>query len=310
MPYLGSYTADGLSVARVGADGTLAVTGSVSGVGDASWLVRAGRFLYATNEHDGGTVTAIDTETLAVTAQQPTHGDTPTHVSVHRDGFLLVANHGSGSVAVLPVHDGGIEPATDVVHYPGNARAHQIMVDPSGRWVVTVDVGTDSVHVHSLADGKLRLHQRIEAGPGPRHLVWHPDSSRAYLVCEHSPQVVACTWSDGTLTPRDTYATASAGHPGEGIVSADGRFLYVTNRGPNTVTTFAVVGNELRPLQAVSTGGDWPRHAALAPDEERLYVANQRSGTVTWLPRDRESGLLSPLAGTTTAKAVAMVLFA
>jgi 6-phosphogluconolactonase (cycloisomerase 2 family) len=62
-------------------------------------------------------------------------------------------------------------------------------------------------------------------------------------------------------------------------------------------------------LDSVPTGGDWPRHAVLDPAEERLYVANQRSGTVTWLPRDTDSGRLSPVAGSTTVEAVAMVMF-
>lgn len=307
MPYLGSYTADGLAVAAVDPDGSLRLTGTVPGVADASWLALDDEFLYATNERDGGTVTVVDRKTLAVTAKRPSGGDAPTHLCVHPDGFLLVANYGSGTVAVLPIAGGE---ASDVVRYPDGARAHQVLVDPSGEWVLAVDIGTDSIHVHRLADGKLLPHRRITAGPGPRHLVWHPDGTRAYLVCEYAPQVITLTWDDGTLTAHGTYTTAARGNPGEGVVSADGRYLYVTNRGPNTVTTFAVVGNELLPLQAVATGGDWPRHATLDPAERALYVANQRSGTVTRLPRDPESGLLLPVAGTTSAEAVAMVLFA
>ena len=307
MPYVGSYDADGLAVATVDPGGTLRLTGSVPGVADASWLAVDGRFLYATNEHDGGTVTVVDRQTLAVRAKRSSCGDAPTHLCVHPDGFLLVANYGSGTVAVLPVGGGD---ASDVVRYPDGARAHQVVVDPGGEWVVAVDIGTDSIHVHRLTDGKLLPHDRIAAGPGPRHLVWHPDGTRAYLVCEYAPHVITYTWDDGTLTRHGTFSAAATGYPGEGVMSADGRYLYVTSRGPNTVTTFAVVGNELLPLQAVATGGDWPRHAALDPAESALYVANQRSGTVTWLPRDPDSGLLSPAAGTTSAKAVAMVLFA
>jgi 6-phosphogluconolactonase (cycloisomerase 2 family) len=305
--FVGSYTPDGLAVADVDATGALTVTATVPGVADVSWLATWGRFLYAANEHDGGSVTVVDTETLAVLGVQSVEGDAPTHLSVHRDGWLLVANYGSGSVTVLPLRaDGTLGPPTDVVRYAPGSHAHQILTDPSGRWVLVVDLGTDSVHVYELVAGRLRLRRGIEAGPGPRHLVWHPDGRRAYLVCENAPQVIVCSWDAGTLTPLGTYQIADDGYPGEGVVSADGGFLYVTNRGPNTVATFAL--GEFRLVDTTSTGGDWPRHATLGPDGRRLYVANQRSGTLTWLPLDPARGTPGPVAGTTTMKAVAVVL--
>ncbi len=308
MAFVGSYTPDGLTVADVDATGALTVTATV-GVPDVSWLATRGRLLYATNEHDGGSVTVLDAQTLAVLGVRSVDGDAPTHLSVHPGGdSLLVANYGSGSVTVLPLRaDGTLGPPTDVVRYGSGSHPHQVVTDPDGHWVLVVDLGTDSVHVYQLAGGRLRRRQRVEAGQGPRHLVWHPDRTRAYLVCENAPQVIAYSWHDGTLTPLGTCRIAEDGYPGEGVVSADGRFLYVTNRGPNTVTTFALDGFSL--VDTTSTGGDWPRHATLTPDGRRLYVANQRSGTVTWLPLDPKSGRPGPVGGTTTMKAVAVVLF-
>lgn len=310
MVFLGSYTADGLAVADVDpSTGALTVTSTVA-VPDASWLAVSGRFLYAANEHDGGSVTALDAKTLAVLGVRSTEGDGPTHLSVHPSGdFLLAANHGSGSVAVLPLSsDGLVGPACDVVRYPGG-HAHQVVADPSGEWVLTVDIGHDAVHVYRLVDGRLLEHDQLAVGGGPRHVIWHPDGRHGYVVCEHEPLVVTVDWdaSAGRLAVRDTHPTADRPYPGEGVVSADGRFLYVTNRGDNTIATFETAGTRL--LDSVPTGGDWPRHAVLDPAEERLYVANQRSGTVTWLPRDTDSGRLSPVAGSTTVEAVAMVMF-
>jgi 6-phosphogluconolactonase len=311
MVYVGSYTPDGLAVADVDPNtGALCTVSTVRGVPDASWLACSpdGRHLYAANETTTGSVTVLDTKTLAVQGVYPT-GDSPTHLSVHPTGrFLLVAHYGSGDVTVLRLaEDGGVGPVTHVV--PG-VHAHQVLADPSGRWVVTVDLGTDSVDVHrlDLATGTLAHHQRVAAGPGPRHLVWHPDGRRAYVVCEHVPQVIACVWDadTGTLTTGDVLPVAAQGYPGEGVVSPDGRFLYVTNRGDNTVVTLAL--DDLRVLDTVPTG-DWPRHATLDPSGRWLYVSDQRSGTVTWLPRDPASGALSPAAGSMTAEAVAMVLF-
>ena len=311
MAYVGSYTPDGLACVDVDPNtGALFGVSTVPGVPDASWLTCSpdGRHLYAANETAAGSVTVLDAKTLAVQGVWPTGGDSPTHLSVHPTGrFLLVAHYGSGTVAVLRLdEDGGVGPITDLV--PG-VHAHQVGTDPSGQWVVSVDLGTDSVDVRQLDldTGKLHHHQRFTAGPGPRHLIWHPDGRRAFLVCENAPQVIACDWNAGTLTVGAVLSLAAAGHPGEGVVSADGRFLYVTNRGPNTVDTFDLAG--LRLLGSVPVGGDWPRHAALDPSERWLYVSNQRSGTVTWLPRDPASGALSPVAGSMNAEAVAMVLF-
>lgn len=304
MPFLGSYTADGLAVAAADpATGRLTVTATVPGVPAASWLAVSGRRLYATNERTPGSVSVVDTETLAVSDVRPVDGDEPTHLAVV-GGFLLVANHGSGSVTVLPLAGG---PPTEVVRYPAGAHAHQVLPDPTGRWVVAVDLGTDSVRVYGLAAGRLREHDRVRVGPGPRHLAWHPDGRRAYLVCEHAAQVVPCSWEDGTLTPVGAHPIAGDGYPAEGVVSPDGRYLYVTNRGPDTVAVFAL--DEFRLVDTVSCGGGWPRHATLDPTGRWLYVANQRSGTVTWLPRDPDSGLLGRVAGTTRVEAVAMVLF-
>lgn len=304
MPFLGSYTAAGLAVADVDpVTGRLTVTATVPGVPDVSWLATGGGLLYATNERTPGSVTTVDVETPAVRSVRPVEGDEPTHLAVVGE-FLLVANHGSGSVTVLPL-DGG--PPTDVVRYPQGAHAHQVLTDPAGRWVLVVDLGTDSVRVYELESGRLREHDRVGVGPGPRHLVWHPDGRRAYLVCEHAAQVVPCSWEDGTLTPVGAHPIAADGYPGEGVMSPDGRFLYVTNRGPNTVATFAL--DEFRLVDTTFCGGDWPRHATLDPTGRWLYVANQRSGTVTWLSRDPDSGRLGGVAGTTTVEAVAMVLF-
>ena len=291
----------------------------------ASWLASHGRFLYATNEEDPvGSVTALDPTNLAVLNTQPTEGGAPTHLSVHPSGrYLLTANYGSGSVAVLPLaSDGRIGPLSDLVQHTGGSggqpHAHQIITDPTGRWVLAVDLGNDSVYVYQLDNGKLQQHQQfvVTTGTGPRHLVFHPSGTHAYLVCEDSSQVIVFAWNAerGSLTAGQIIGTVEPGavtpnFPGEGVVSPDGRFLYVTNRGDDSIATFAVSGTTLTLLNTIPCGGDWPRHAGLDPTGRHLYVSNQRSGTVTWLPRDPASGALSPVAGQTAATAVAMVLF-
>lgn len=330
MAYVGSYTSEGgvgLATASVDpATGTLTAGPTVPGVPDASWLARStdGRYLYATNEQEPiGSVTALDLSGPAVLNQQSTGGGAPTHLSVHPSGrYLLAANYGSGSVAVLPLSSSGrLDPLTDLVRHKGSQpHAHQIITDPSGRWVLSVDLGDDSVYVYrlDLATGKLHLSDQVTVatGSGPRHLVFAPSGDQAYLVCEHSSQVIVCDWhpSGGKLATGQVIGTVLPGavtpnFPAEGVVAPDGRFLYVTNRGDNSIATFAVHGTEIALLGTTPCGGDWPRHATLDPTGRHLYVSNQRSGAVAWLPRDPGSGLLSPATGTTKATAVAMVLF-
>lgn len=296
--FVGGYTADGLAVLEDGA-----LTHRLP-VPNASWLAFSPdrSRLYAVHEQRPGSVTVLSTETLAVLDERPTGGDEPTHLTVHGDR-LLVANYGSGSVAAL-----GSDGRLDVVTYPPGAHAHQVVTDPTGRWIVAVDIAHDTIHV---SDDDLHEHHTVTVPGGPRHIVWHPDGRRAYVVCEYVSQVVPCTWSDGDLTPgvpMPTVAPGSTNYPGEIVMAPDGRFLYVTNRGDNSIAVFAI-DDEPRLTATVPCGGDWPRHATLDPTGRLLYVANQRSGTVTWLPCDPTTGALSEVAGSVSVPDVAMVVF-
>ena len=295
--FVGSYGSPGLSVVT-----PELTVGYVLPVADVSWLVADAGVLYATSEHAEGTVTVV--ENLAVQRVLPTLGDEPTHLSRSADGrFLLVADHGSASVAVLPVGGG----PGSTVDFPAGARPHQVLVDPSGAWVLVVALGLDLVLVYRLAGGTLVEHGRVNVGPGPRHLVWHPDGVRCFVVCENAPVVVGCSWDAGRgeLTVERSVRIADGGHPGEGVVPGDGRFVYVTNRGDNTIVT---LDPGLDVVDTVGCGGDWPRHAALDAGERWLYVANQRSGEVSRLPRDPATGRLSESTGGPKVDGVAVVL--
>ena len=308
--YLGGFGSD-LRTGTVDDAGALTVTGSVAGVPDASFMAFAGGFLYTTNEGQG-TVTAIDRTTNTVLNKQSTGGAGPTHVSVHPSGHLLTANYTSGSVSVHRLNDDGtIGERTDLVQHEGTDRdphAHQVV--SAGDWVLAVDLGADSVYVYALADGRLTRHQqlRLPTGAGPRHLALHPTAPLAYVLGELRPEITVATWENGTLTPGQIIRTAQDGnHPAEIAVSGDGAYVYASNRGDDTIATFAVDGDRLRSLGATPTGGDWPRHFALSPDERRVYVSNQNSGTVTWLPRDPATGVLGAVEGSAAVPSAGMV---
>lgn len=329
--YIGSYSTwgeppgRGLDVAAVDPrTGALTVTGTVPGVPDASFLAFSPdrQTLYATNESIDGTVTALDIRDPrhpALLNRAPA-GAAPTHLSVHPSGrYLLTANYGDGTVAVHSLLPGGAlgEP-TDLVRHDGTEpHAHHVVTDPSERWVLATDLGTDSVLVYRLTlDGKLALHQqfRLPPGAGPRHLAFHPHGRHAYLLGEHRSEITVATWepATGTLSATSVVPTSSThpNAPAELAVTRDGHHLYAANRGENTIAHFTIHDTGARLTHVTSTPtGDWPRHFTLSPDEHTLHVANQRANTVTQHSRDSRTGRLSPAVAAIPVDNVAMTAF-
>jgi 6-phosphogluconolactonase (cycloisomerase 2 family) len=282
----------------------------------ASWLAAGPLLRYAVSEQPAGTVHALAAD-LSVLSSTPT-GDGPAHVTVHPGGrFLFVSLYGGGAVATHPIApDGRVGAATDVRRHGTGSHAHQVVVDPTGAYVLAVDLGLDAVLGYRLGGGRLTEAFRtpVKAGSGPRHLAFHPGGRVAYLVNERASTVTVCTWRNGVLRPGRSVAAAPdrgvVNRPAEIIVSADGRFVYVSNRGTNTVGVFTTGrdGTALRRIAAPDCGGVWPRHLAPGPGGTHLYVANQRSGTVTWLPIDPATGIPGAPAGSIPVPGVAHIL--
>ncbi|MEI8408576.1 MULTISPECIES: lactonase family protein [unclassified Kribbella] len=317
--YVGSYTSQPGGGEGI-ASGPLEGIGVVATTTDPSFLVRStdGRFLYATNETENGHVSAFAIQPdggLELVNEQPTGGDHPCHLDIDPSGrFLLSANYSSGSVAIHPIAaDGSLGEATQVLQREGTGpnkerqegpHAHQVAFDPSGTYTFDVDLGSDSVYVSTLTeDGQLeevdRLH--IHPGAGPRHLVFHPSAGAAYVINELDSTLTVCSYNDGKLQIVQTASTRPADSPGENfpaelLISADGRHLYGSNRGDNTVAVFAVAadGLSVELVQTVDSGGDWPRHLAFSNDGTRLYAANERSDTIATFAIDANDGTLTP----------------
>ncbi|MYQ97574.1 lactonase family protein, partial [Streptomyces sp. SID6139] len=232
-----------------------------------------------------------------------TGGAGPCHLSVHPSGrWLLSANYTSGSVAVHPIDgSGALGERTDLVTHtspkPGPGQegphAHQFRTGPGGRHLLAVDLGTDTVYTYRLDSAKGTLTEVSQAhtrpGAGPRHLTFHPGGRHAYLANEVDDTVVVCTYDPATGRlaigePQSTGATGDVtNYPAQLLVTADGRYAFLANRGHNSLARYAVEadGARLRLLGTVPVGGDFPRQIALSPDGRLLFAANQRSGTVT-----------------------------
>ncbi|MEV6614754.1 lactonase family protein [Streptomyces sp. NPDC051051] len=317
--FIGSFTAAGgpgiVAAAVDPSDGALTVLSSVNGLPDPSYLTLSpdGGTLYAVSETAEGAVAAYslagDVPEQAGPAV-PVGGGGPTHLTVF-DGHVVTANYGSGSVTAVPVRpDGTLAPVpSGVLHHSGSGphtprqqgpHAHQVQADPSGRRLVSVDLGTDSVRVCALRDGRPVLHREfaLRPGSGPRHLAFHPDGGHAYVVNELTPTVTVCRWDapDGSLKPLAEVpvlpgAPAGDAYPSGIVVSPDGRFVWTATRGEDVLSAFAVEGGgeALRLIGTVPCAGRWPR--ALTESAGFLYVANERSGDVTWFALDPATGL-------------------
>ena len=281
---IGSYTAEmggtgqGLSV----------VPGDTIATPAPSFAIAEGPFLYATNELQSGSVSSFRLSgdgRLEHLSTQPTDGVWPCHLAWH-DGHLLVANYGSGRITVLPVDaDGIIGERTDLVQHEGRGvnperqdgpHAHQVQVAPDGT-VTVVDLGIDRLLQYRLEDGRLHRIGEIEvpAGAGPRHYVVHPDG-RWFVSAELGSAVL--TVVDGAYTGSTPATTSDVlNQPSAIALSADARYVYLANRGAETVSVFRV-GDELGFVGEVSCGGAWPRDMVV--DDDRLIVANQKSNSV------------------------------
>ncbi|MFE2041894.1 lactonase family protein [Streptomyces sp. NPDC059477] len=332
--FIGSFTAaggPGVVTASVDPrDGALTVLSGLDGVPDPSYLALSpsGGMLYAVSETAEGAVAAfrVDGDSPEPAGQPvPVGGNGPTHLTVHA-GHVLTANYGSGSVSAVPLRPDGTlaSAASDVFTHSGagphtprqqGPHAHQVQPDPSGRWAVSVDLGTDSVRVCTLTGGRLVLHREIalRPGSGPRHLAFNPDGTYAYIVNELTPTITVCRWdaTDGLLKPLSEVRLLPGSPDGDaypsGIVaSPDGRFVWAATRGEDVLSVLAVDGDALRLVGTVPCGGHWPR--AITASGGYLYVANERSGDVTWFALDPATGLPSR-AGSIRVPAASCVIF-
>ncbi|MFF5184352.1 lactonase family protein [Streptomyces sp. NPDC000345] len=336
--FIGSFTAAGgpgiVTAAVDGDSGALTALNSLNGLPDPSCLTLSadGGTLYAVSETTDGAVAAYRVTGDVPEAAGPpvsVDGSGPTHLAVF-DGHVLTANYGSGSVTAVPVRaDGGLaRTASGVLHHAGSGphtrrqqrpHAHHVQPDPSGRWAVSVDLGTDSVRVCALRDGIPELHREhaLRPGSGPRHLAFHPNGSYAYVVNELTPTVTVCRWEalDGSLKPLAEAAVlpgAPAGdaYPSGIAVAPDGRFLWIATRGEDVLSVFAVQGegDALRLIGTVPCAGHWPRALTLSARGTVLYVANERSGDVTWFTVDPATGLPRPAGSLPLPAASCVVL--
>ena len=266
-----------------------------------SWLARHPDLpvVYGVAELDNGRVHA-----WSLAADSPgadlgcgeTGGSEPAHLIVDSSGrFLITANYTGGSVSVHRLApDGSIGERTDLVQHertgdlPRQAGAHPHMVREQDGVLLVVDLGGDAVYRYELTDdGKLNLLGIVDApaGSGPRHVLPHGD--RFYLTAELSGEVLV--YSDGGQLLGRVPASTATGPNQPSELAASDRYLYVANRGPDSVAVFDLRGDDLPRYLTEVPAGTWPRHIAL--DGDLLYVASERSNEVLRLRLDPATGI-------------------
>jgi 6-phosphogluconolactonase (cycloisomerase 2 family) len=300
----------------------------------------AGTHMYTANETERvgdkneGTVSAFtinrDDGKLTQLNTVRSGGAGPTYISLHPSGrFLLVANYFGGTVAVLPIlPNGRLGEPTDIKHdtgkigptkatnappgsfaFSGHDRTHVHMVeaDPTGRFVLHVDLGLDKIFVWKFDEKKGTLSPgdspfvSLPPGDGPRHFAFHPNRRWMYSIQEEGSTIVLFDFDGGTgkLTSRQTISAlppefAGSNFCSEILVTADGKFVYAGNRLHDGISFFSVgATGELEYIDEVATHGNYPRSFNLDPTGSFLYCCNQRGDNVTIFEANDNTGRLS-----------------
>jgi 6-phosphogluconolactonase len=274
---------------------------------------------------------AIDRVTgkLSLLNTAPSGGTSTCYVSLDPSGrYLLAASFGSGTVTVLHVReDGSLGPQAALVqhtghsvdpHYQAGPHAHSFDVSPDGRFAVAADLGTDKLVIYRFdpATGGLTPNAPsfLEVGPpgaGPRHFVFAANNKFGYLISEMSGILTAYAWDStrGWLTEMQAASTMPADfnddknaqvlnsfHSAEVQLHPNGKYIYESNRGPDTISVFALnpIQGTLTPIQQVSTRGLMPRHFAIDPTGSYLLAANQASDDVVIFRIEGGTGRITP----------------
>jgi 6-phosphogluconolactonase len=282
-----------------------------------------GRHLYATEatgsapDGEGGFVSAYRIETdgsLTDLNTQPSGGEGPCHISLAPDGkWLLAANYRSGSCAVFPILGNGDlgEPSAIRRHSgsgPNSARqatahTHSFNCTPDGEFALAADLGIDKILIYRIKNGALTsanpAFTSTAPGAGPRHLTFSPDGRFAYVSMELNGTVSAYSYANGSLTEIQTLPTLPDDFAGGNTVSEvcltpDGRFLYVGNRGHESLAVFAVdsATGKLTSLSHEPTRGRHPRHFNMDPSGKFMIVANAHTDNVVVFRIDQSNGQL------------------
>ena len=314
------------------ASGKLSPIGAVAETTNPSFLTvhPNGKYLYAVNEtnkfgdEESGAVSAfsIDRKTgkLRLLNQVASRGAGPCYVSLDKTGrYVLVANYDAGTVAVFPVQeDGQLGKYTGFARHSGRGvnkerqegpHAHWIATSPDNQFVLSADLGIDRILVSRfhLPDGAFTPNKsnpgaKLKAGAGPRHAAFNPSGKFLYVASELNSTVTAFSYNakDGSLHELEALSTLPRDFSGDNDVAEiavhpSGKFLYVSNRGRDSIAVFSIDPRKgtLKPVADIATQGKTPRNFAIDPSGKFLLAANQESNDIVVFHIDPVTGSLT-----------------
>ncbi len=350
--YIGTYTGQNTNSKGIYAfrfddkSGSLTPIGLQAETPSPSFLTfgKGGRVLYAVNElsnfngETSGSVTsfAVDAASGALRRLnvESSRGADPCFLQCDATGrSLAIANYTGGTLGIFPVEsDGRLGPAATVTGGRGSGpnaarqrgpHAHQVVFDPSNRYLLEVDLGIDQVLVYRFdqATGRVTPNDppsvHLAPGSGPRHLVFAPDGQHVFVIAEMASTITTLSWdgTKGVLRPSGTVSTLPAGYKGQSstaeiAIHPNGRFLYGSNRGHDSIAVFHVdAAGTLTLVEHEPTRGRTPRHFTLDPTGRWLIAANQDSGTLAVFAVDQKTGALTPSGPLAEVPSPVCVLF-
>lgn len=327
--YVGTYTeagGEGIYLCHLDTkNGAIRLDKTFPGMDNPSFLKLSSdrQFLYAVSETargDGktGNVNAYKVtkdKGLTFLNSEISVGDNPCHVDVSSDGkYVVVSNYHSGTFSLLGVQpDGSLSHAIKTIYNSGSGpnkarqqepHAHSAKFSPYSNAVFNADLGTDQLNIFYLEGGTLvskgQSFVQLNPGAGPRHFEFHPSREVIYVINELSSTVSVLQKEGAVWSISQSVSTLPAGYTGESYcadihISKDGRFLYGSNRGHNSIAVFAVDADDasLKLLSTVPVEGNWPRNFGISPNGEWMLVANKKSNNISVFSIDKNSGSIT-----------------
>lgn len=282
------------------------------------YLSKDGKHVYSSNGVSPGSISTFewsdDSSKLNKIDNHSSLGNGACYISANNEESLIAAaNYGSGDMVVYPLDSSGaIVDQAMAREHSGNgphknqksAHAHYAKFSEDGKFLYVADLGIDQIMAYPITENKVGeafTALQLDPGDGPRHLIFQPEKNRAFIINELSSTVVSATIKSDTGVFQKIYkkSTLPVGYEGPNAcadihLSSDGRFLYASNRGHNSIAIFELSeSGEMQLLETEPVGGDWPRNFVLSPDNHFLLVANRKTNNISVFKRDSISGLLT-----------------
>ena len=320
--YIGTYTdgdSKGIYKLALQADGSFTQPVLAAEVSNPSFIAfnKDKDIFLAVNENDPGTIESfrVEGDELLQINQSNTGGAHPCFVAVNDEGYVLVANYTGGNLGLLKLDskEGSLSDLLDVEQHEGKGttdrqegpHAHSAWFIPDGSGIISADLGTNQLWFSKINTETNKLEPAstpkldFPDGSGPRHLVFHPTKDFIYVLSELNNMVSQIEAKDGSykilsansILPDDftDYSKAADIH-----ISKDGKFVYASNRGHDSIAVLEVQEDgSLKLIANEPTKGKDPRNFQLTPDENYVIVANQNGNNLVSYKRDAETGLLT-----------------